>query len=181
MKSVYQDKKGLLLILITLTFFLMVVLFYSDERRAKVTKESEISAHLEKVFLNEFNEEIHIKMTKKIDYQYLILYKSKAGIGVAQYEKMKKIPLYQLKHIVHSPQHAVGAGSIGENAFFVYGDRESIGADFFSYRRGNESRKVRLLAQNYFLQVEDGGERGHVPLVNYYREDGKIVASTPEK
>ncbi|MFI8574277.1 hypothetical protein ACIGEL_01105 [Rossellomorea aquimaris] len=94
---------------------------------------------------------------------------------------MNVLPLYELKSINDSPQLSAGTDFLHTNQFIVYGDRDEMGADYFTYRENIQFKRLELEENDYFIHIEPYEGMLHVPQVNFYSSDGKIVGSTQAK
>ncbi|PFA67035.1 hypothetical protein CN378_11660 [Bacillus sp. AFS015802] len=186
MEEEKKRKKGKVFISILLSSLLAATLSFFIERNAVITKKSTISRHFKQFALTEFNEDVNIVLEKEVGEQYLILYthrdrNKEKEIGLVRYKKMKLIPLYEFEQYYQPQESSLGTDSLNNYQFIVYGNREELDADYFTYRKNIEFKHVSLTAKDFFIHIETFEDMFLVPRVNFYSKDSGIVASTRAK
>lgn len=181
-----KRSKGNVFLSILLSSLLATVFSLYIEKGDAITTKSKISEHFQQLGHTEFNQKVNVVLEKEAGEQYLLLYTYNnqdkiKGIGMARYRKMNLLPLYELEHVNHSPQLSVGTEFLNNHQFIVYGNNEELDADYFTYRKKIEFKKVRLPEMDYFIRIETFENRFLVPGLNFYSNDGEIVASTLAK
>ncbi|MCA1058757.1 hypothetical protein LCL96_07420 [Rossellomorea aquimaris] len=156
------------------------------EKGDMITTKSNIIEHFQQSEPMKSYNDLQVVSEKEAGGQYLLLYTYKnkyneKEIGLVHYRKMKLLPFFELDHFDDTLQATVGTGFLNNGQFIVYGNREELGADYFTYRRNIEFKRVNLREPTFFIQIETFENRFFVPRLNFYSNDGKIVASTRAK
>lgn len=156
------------------------------EKGDSITRKGAFRQHFEQLEYKDTYQNMKVVSEKEAGEQYLLLYTylnndGENKIGLALYRKMNVLPLYELYRINDSPQLSVGTEFLHTNQFIVYGDRDEIGADYFTYREKIHFKRMDIEENDYFIHIEPYAGMLHVPQVNFYSSDGKIVGSTQAK
>ena len=156
------------------------------EKGDSITRKGAFRQHLEQLEFEGTYHDLNVVSEKKAGEQYLLLYTymnkdREKQIGLALYRKMNVLPLYELYRINDSSQLSVGTEFLPTNQFIIYGDRDEIEADYFTYRENIQFNRIELEANDYFIHIESYAGMLHIPEVNFYSSDGTIVASTQAK
>jgi hypothetical protein len=184
-----EEKKntwGRFLLSLSLSSLIAFAITFYFEKGDSITRKGALRQHLEQLEFKDTYHDLKVVSEKEAGEQYLLLYtymnkEGKRQIGLAFYRKMNVIPLYELYRINDSPHLSVGTEFLHTNQFIVYGDRDEIGADYFTYRANIQFKRIELEENEYFIHIEPYEGMLHVPQVNFYSIDGKIVSSTQAK
>jgi len=184
-----EEKKNtrgsfLLSLLVSSLIAFAITLYF--EKGDSITRKGAFRQHLEQLEFKGTYHDLKVVSEKEAGQQYLLLYTymnkdGKNQIGLAIYKKMNVLPLYELNSINDSPQLSAGTDFLHTNQFIVYGDRDEMGADYFTYRENIQFKRLELEENDYFIHIEPYEGMLHVPQVNFYSSDGKIVGSTQAK
>jgi hypothetical protein len=184
-----KEKKkptGKIFFSILLSSLLATGISFFFEKVDIITKKSRIGEHFQHISQNEFNEDINIVLEKEAgEYYFLLCTKHTKGeeneIRLVRYKKMDFLPLYEFEQYYNPVQSSVGSDHLNNSQFIVYGNREKLGADYFTYRKNIKFKRVSLPVEDFFIHIETNEDAFLVPRVNFYSEDRGIVASTIAK
>ncbi|MGM0851112.1 MAG: hypothetical protein ACQEWI_00615 [Bacillota bacterium] len=181
-----KNTRGRFLLSLSVSSLIAFAVTLYIEKGDSITRKGAFRQHFEQLEYKDTYHNMKVVSEKEAGGQHLLLYTymNKDGekqIGLALYRKMNVLPLYELYHFNDSPQLSVGTEFLHTNRFIVYGNRDDIGADYFTYRENIQFKRIKLEENDYFIHIEPYAGMLHVPQVNFYSIDGKIVGSTQAK
>lgn len=181
-----KNTRGRFLLSLSMSSLIAFAITFYFEKGDSITRKGAFRQHLEQLEFGGHYHDLNVVSEKKAGEQYLLLYTylnndGEKQIGLAFYRKMNVLPLYELYRINDSPQLSVGTEFLPTNQFIVYGDRDEIEADYFTYRENIQFNRIELEENDYFIHMEPYSGMLLVPQVNFYSSDGTIVASTQAK